>query len=116
MTSDHQTMVTGGPLGKRNLLVWDLRNLVEPTVSIEWSGDKTNPMIHTVKIVDDKIILVGATDDECPAKCFSLQSGELWANFPELSKSAMSVDARGKKVAITDSTGKCATYQMKFAK
>jgi hypothetical protein len=37
MSKDNLTIVTGGGTGKEGLKVWDIRNLKEPKLQINWT-------------------------------------------------------------------------------
>ena len=118
MSKDQNTLVTGGGVGADNLKVWDTRKLANPVVSIRWCEDKINPLINCVKLIQGhKMVLVGGSD-EIPAKCFSTQTGEMWANFTEPERSCLSIDVRqdNKEMTLTDASGNCISYHLRFSR
>lgn len=71
--------MTGGGTGGEGIQIWDMRNLAEPTLKINWgmtmSGDPINRAYNAIKFIPNMSMIVAGCTDDVPAKCFNFKTG-----------------------------------------
>ena len=119
MSKDNITIVTGGGTGKEGLKVWDMRNLKEPKLQINWTSNSQNPLFNCVKLFKGhNMVIAGTNDVESPAKCFNTLTGEMWEQFRDLERSCLTIDIAPdqRQLILGDASGKSLIYDVCFNK
>jgi WD40 repeat protein len=104
--------VTGGGTGGEGIQIWDMRNLAEPTLKINWgmtmSGDPINRAYNAIKFIPNMSMIVAGCTDDVPAKCFNFKTGgTVMQDFYKLQRSCFTIDVckDGSQLALGDYCG-----------
>ena len=95
VSQDMITLLTGGGTLGEGIQLWDLRNLNQPTATINWETDmkgKANPMIYACKFVPDTSLVIAGARDDRAAKCFDSKTGSLVKEFASIQNDCYAVD------------------------